>query len=56
MLILLAFLIVILIEIRTVLAFFGVDIGPEAVVVLGIVSITALLVWALSPSDGDEPS
>ncbi len=50
LLLMLAFLVVILVELRTVLAFFGVGIGPGGVIVLGIVSIGALFLWAFFPS------
>lgn len=55
LLLMLAFLLVILVELRTVLAFFGVDIGPRGVFVLGIVAIGALLLWAFFPSPEGDP-
>ena len=55
LLLMLAFLLVILVEIRTVLAFFGVDIGPRGVIALGVVSIGALFLWAFFPSAEGGP-
>ncbi|WP_254863029.1 CbaC protein [Halovivax gelatinilyticus] len=52
LLILIALLLVVLIELRTALAFFDVEITVNQLVGLGVVTMGALLIWALWPADG----
>ena len=52
LLILIALLLVVLIELRTALAFFDVEITVNQLVGLGVVTMSALLIWALWPADG----
>ncbi len=52
LLILIALSLVILVEGRTVLAFFGIDIPPLETALIGVVIIGALLVWAFLPVRG----
>lgn len=49
LLIVLAILIVILVELRTVFAVLGLDVSPLAIAVLGVLVIAAVLIWAVSP-------
>lgn len=56
LLLLLAILLVVLVELRTVLAFFGINVRVRTVVILGVVSIGLLFVWAFFPSDEEETS
>ena len=55
LLILIALLLVILVEARTVLAFFDVDVSLGTVAIVGVLAIAALLVWATRPADDDDP-
>ncbi|WP_254524270.1 CbaC protein [Natrinema caseinilyticum] len=55
LLILSAFVLVILVEGRTVLAFFGIGLTPLETVLIGIVTIGALIVWAMWPVRGAPP-
>lgn len=50
LLIVLAFVLVIVVELRTVLAFFEVRVTVLESVVIGVVAILAILVWAFWPS------
>ncbi|MFD1564264.1 CbaC protein [Haloarchaeobius amylolyticus] len=52
LLILIALSLVIIVEGRTVLAFFGVDIPPLETALIGLVVIVALLIWAIRPIRG----
>jgi len=54
LLILIAFILVVVVELRTVLAFFDVEVTVLESLVIGLVAIGALLVWALRPA-ADEP-
>ncbi|MCU4925751.1 CbaC protein [Halobacteria archaeon AArc-dxtr1] len=54
LLILLAFILVIVVELRTVLAFFGVEVTVLESLVLGVVAILALLAWMFAPSSGES--
>lgn len=54
LLIMLAILIVLLVELRTVLAFFGINLRLRTVILLGVVSIGMLFLWAFFPSRGDN--
>ncbi|MFA9416726.1 CbaC protein [Natrinema sp. HArc-T2] len=49
LLILIALSLVILVEGRTVLAFFGIEIPPLETALIGVVIIGTLLVWAFRP-------
>lgn len=49
LLIVIAFAIVILVELRTVLALFGIDISVRGALVVGLVAIGALVLWAIAP-------
>ena len=49
LLIVVAIAVVVLIELRTVLAFFSVDIAPVPALVLGVVIIAAIVLWATFP-------
>lgn len=53
LLLLIAVVVVIFVELRTVLAFFGIDVSVLAVAVAGIVVIAALLLWAVFPTSSD---
>ncbi|SEP76252.1 CbaC protein [Natrinema salaciae] len=53
LLILVALTLVILVEGRTVLAFFGIGISPLETALIGFLAIVALLVWAIRPLGGD---
>ncbi|WP_254530930.1 CbaC protein [Natrinema gelatinilyticum] len=55
LLILSAFVLVILVEARTVLAFFGIELTPLETVLIGSGVIGALLIWAVWPI-GSDPS
>ena len=55
LLIVIAFCVVMLVELRTVFAFFGVDIPPLAIVGFGVVLIGTLILWAIFPAD-DNPT
>ncbi|MFP8953751.1 CbaC protein [Natrialbaceae archaeon A-arb3/5] len=50
LLILLAFILVIVVELRTVLAFFDIEVTVLESLALGVVAIVALLAWAFVPS------
>ncbi|OLZ40475.1 CbaC protein [Natrinema saccharevitans] len=52
LLILIALSLVILVEGRTVLAFFGVNIPPLETALVGLVIIVVLIVWAIRPIRG----
>ncbi|MWV39041.1 MULTISPECIES: CbaC protein [Natrialba] len=56
LLILIAILLVIVVELRTVLAFFDVELTVLQGIAVGIVGIALLLVWAFSPlfSESDQ--
>lgn len=56
LLILIALLLVILIELRTALAFFDVEITVNQLLGLGVVTIGALLLWALWPTESASES
>ena len=49
LLIVVALTVVILIELRTVLAFFSVDVAPMPSIVLGIIVVTIIVLWATLP-------
>ena len=49
LLIVVAIAVVVLIELRTVLAFFSVDIAPVPALVLGVVIIATIVLWATFP-------
>ncbi|ELY58740.1 hypothetical protein [Natronolimnohabitans innermongolicus] len=51
LLLLVALLIVILVELRTVLAFFEIELPFAATIAIGIVGIVALLLWAFLSND-----
>lgn len=53
-LILVALLLVFLVEGRTVLGFFGVEVTPLQTVLVGIVALVALAGWAFVPRPGNE--
>jgi len=52
LLILIALSLVILVEGRTVLAFFGIEIAPLETALIGVVIIAALVIWAVRPLRG----
>ncbi len=54
-LILIALFLVVLVETRTVLAFFDVDVAWSTLATAGIVAIVAFLVWATRPANGESP-
>ena len=54
LLILIALALVVVIELRTVLAFFHIEVTVGETVVIGLLTIGALLVWALRPA-ADDP-
>ncbi|AXR77400.1 CbaC protein [Natrarchaeobaculum sulfurireducens] len=54
LLILIAFILVFVVELRTVLAFFDVEITVLESLAIGLLAIGTLLVWALRPA-ADEP-
>lgn len=54
LLILVALLLVILVELRTVLAFFEIDVSLGEIAVLGAVAIGALVYWATRPSKDEQ--
>ena len=56
LLILIALLLVVLIELRTALAFFDVEITVNQLLGLGVVTIGALLLWALWPTESASES
>ena len=49
LLIVVALCVVILIELRTVLAFFSVDVAPGPSIVLGLIVVTIIVLWATLP-------
>lgn len=49
LLIVVAFCIVVLVELRTVLAFFGVDVAVGPTVVVGAVVVATVVLWAVLP-------
>ena len=53
LLLVIAFLIVVLVELRTVLGFFGIEFSAMAATAIGIVIIGALVLWSLA-SSGDR--
>ncbi|MCU4751288.1 CbaC protein [Halobacteria archaeon AArc-curdl1] len=55
LLLLIAFFIVILVEARTVFAFFGIDVSLIGIAVTGVLVISALVLWAIRPGN-DEPT
>lgn len=55
-LLLIALWLVVLVELRTALGFFEVQLSVLETAVIGAVTIAAFLLWALWPSDGDEPA
>ncbi|MFP8958035.1 CbaC protein [Natrialbaceae archaeon A-CW3] len=55
LLLLIAFCIVILVEARTVFAFFGIDVSLIWIAVTGVLVISALVLWAIRPGN-DEPT
>lgn len=54
LLLLVALLVVILVEARSVLAFFGLELSVEAIVVIGVITIGALVIWAVLPRNDDS--
>ena len=52
LLILIALSLVIIVEGRTVLAFFGIGIDPLETALIGLAVVAALLVWAIRPLRG----
>ena len=54
LLIVIALCIVVLLEARTALAFFDIDVSLFGIVVVGVLVIGGLIVWALYP-ETDEP-
>ncbi|TMT86856.1 CbaC protein [Haloterrigena sp. H1] len=52
LLILIALSLVILVEGRTVLAFFGIEIAPLETALIGVVIIATLVIWAVRPLRG----
>ncbi|RZV10774.1 CbaC protein [Natrinema hispanicum] len=52
LLILIALSLVILVEGRTVLAFFGINIPPLETALIGLVIIATLVIWAIRPLRG----
>ena len=52
LLILIALSLVILVEGRTVLAFFGINIPPLETALIGLVVIATLVIWAVRPLRG----
>ncbi|ELY51475.1 hypothetical protein [Natronorubrum bangense] len=53
LLLVIAFLIVVLVELRTVLGFFGIELSAMAATAIGVVVIGALVLWSLA-SSGDH--
>lgn len=58
LLIVVAFSIVILVELRTVLALFGIDLSVRGVLAIGLVAIGAFVLWAITPvfTTGEQES
>lgn len=54
LLILIALVLVVVVELRTVLAFFDVEVTVMETLVIGLLAIGALFVWALRPA-ADDP-
>lgn len=54
LLLLIAVVVVVFVELRTVLAFFGIDASVLAVTVAGTAVIVALLLWAVFPTSSDS--
>ncbi|OAQ54304.1 hypothetical protein HTG_01830 [Natrinema mahii] len=55
LLVLIALILVVVVEGRTVLAFFGIGVSPLEAAIAGVVAIGALLLWAVRPP-GDRSS
>ncbi|ELY47646.1 hypothetical protein [Natronorubrum sulfidifaciens] len=53
LLLVIAFLVVVLVELRTVLGFFGIDLSATTAAVVGVVIIGTLVLWSLA-SSGDR--
>ncbi|RQH02506.1 CbaC protein [Natrarchaeobius oligotrophus] len=51
LLIVIALCLVVLVEARTILAFFDVEVSVLEIALVGVVAITALVVWAVRPAD-----
>ena len=56
LLLVIAFVVVIFVELRTVLAFVGIDVTPSTVAILGGVTILAIVIWATVPLPGERGS
>lgn len=58
LLIVVAFGIVILVELRTILALFGIDVSVLTALVVGLVVIGAFVLWAIAPvlTSGEQES
>ncbi|WIV66875.1 CbaC protein [Natrialbaceae archaeon AArc-T1-2] len=54
LLILIALVIVVVVELRTVLAFFGIRVSYAAIAGLGVAAIVVLLLWALFPTSASR--
>ena len=57
LLIVLAFVVPFLVELRTVLVWFGVELTVHQTALLGLLVVSAILVWAFLPEarDGENP-
>ncbi|WP_090384113.1 CbaC protein [Natronobacterium texcoconense] len=56
LLILVAFIVPIVVELRTVLAWFHVELTVLESIVLAVAMIAAVLLWAVWPENGAEPN
>lgn len=54
LLVVLAFIAPVIVELRTVLAWFGVELSVLESVVLSVVVVVAILIWAFLPDDEGE--
>jgi len=53
LLVIMAFLTPLIVELRTVLSWFGIRLSVVETGVLGLALIVAVLIWAMWPSNGD---
>ncbi len=54
LLVVLAFAVPALVQARTVLAFAGVHVSPLQTVLIGLLVLTAVVLWAVAPGSGTE--
>ena len=54
LLILIAIVVVVLVELRTILGFFGLELSPVVTVAIGAAVIGALLLWAMLSTSEDS--